>query len=103
MAKRQDPSRSKERQRSLISPAAQRTLMFLGLAVTGVIFAIGLILPGRGLIADTLRDVIAPWFGGGRWFLPPLLIATGVWVERRAAVSSRPLLRVLLGALGFAA
>ncbi|MEY4666783.1 MAG: hypothetical protein RIQ87_563 [Chloroflexota bacterium] len=103
MAKRQDSSRSKERQKSLISPAAQRTLIFLGLAVTGVIFAIGLILPGRGLIADTLRDVIAPWFGGGRWLLPPLLIATGVWVERRAAASSRPLLRVLLGALGFAA
>jgi DNA segregation ATPase FtsK/SpoIIIE-like protein len=64
--------------------------------VTGVVLAVGLILPGRGLLADALRDVLAPWFGAGRWMLPPALIAFGVWYERSGEKSARDALRALL-------
>ncbi len=80
----------------LISGAAARTLVFLAFAVTGVVLAVGLILPGRGLLADALRDVLAPWFGAGRWILPPALIAFGVWYERSGEKSARDALRALL-------
>lgn len=43
-----------------MSGAAVRTLIFLAFAVTGVVLAVGLILPGRGLLADALRDILAP-------------------------------------------
>ncbi len=80
----------------LVSGAAARTLAFLAFAVTGVVLAVGLILPGRGLLADALRDVLAPWFGAGRWMLPPALIAFGVWYERSGEKSARDALRALL-------
>jgi len=80
----------------VISSAAARTLIFLVFAVTGVVLAVGLILPGRGLLADALRDVLAPWFGAGRWMLPPALIAFGVWFERSGEKSARDVLRALL-------
>ena len=80
----------------VISGAAARTLVFLAFAVTGVVLAVGLILPGRGLLADALRDVLAPWFGAGRWMLPPALIAFGVWFERSGEKSARDALRALL-------
>ncbi len=80
----------------VISGAAARTLVFLVFAVTGVVLAVGLILPGRGLLADALRDVLAPWFGAGRWMLPPALIAFGVWYERSGEKSARDALRALL-------
>ena len=80
----------------VISGAAARTLVFLAFAVTGVVLAVGLILPGRGLLADALRDVLAPWFGAGRWMLPPALIAFGVWYERSGEKSARDALRALL-------
>ena len=80
----------------VISGAAARTLVFLAFAVTGVVLAVGLILPGRGLLADALRDVLAPWFGAGRWMLPPALIAFGVWYERSGEKSAREALRALL-------
>ena len=80
----------------LISAAAARTLVFLAFAVTGVVLAVGLILPGRGILADALRDVLAPWFGAGRWLLPPALIAFGVWYERSGEKSARDALRAIL-------
>ena len=80
-----------------VSSAAVRTLVFLGFAVTGVVLAVGLILPGRGLLADALRDILAPWFGAGRWLLPPALIAFGVWLERRAEMSRLSLFHAILG------
>ena len=80
----------------IISGAAARTLIFLACAVTGVVLAVGLILPGRGLLADALRDVLAPWFGAGRWLLPPALIAFGLWYERSGEKTARDVLRALL-------
>jgi indolepyruvate ferredoxin oxidoreductase len=78
-----------------VSGAAARTLVFLAFAVTGVVLAVGLILPGRGLLADALRDILAPWFGAGRWLLPPALIAFGIWFERRAEKSRASILRAI--------
>ena len=97
MAKRGGESTSRQTRRSpFASRSALRTLLSLAFAVTGVIFAIGLILPGRGALADVLRDKLAPWFGAGRWLVPVLLIGFGVWIERRAATASRVPLRIAL-------
>ncbi len=92
MARRTRESHS----RHIISGAVVRTLIFLAFAVTGVVLAVGLVLPGRGLLADALRDVLAPWFGAGRWLLPPALIAFGIWLERGGEKSTRDLIRALL-------
>ncbi|MGI9096324.1 MAG: DNA translocase FtsK 4TM domain-containing protein [Candidatus Limnocylindrus sp.] len=78
------------------SSSALRTIIFLAFAVTGVVLAVGLLLPGRGLLADALRDVIAPWFGAGRWILPPALIGFGIWYERRAESATRLQIRITL-------
>jgi DNA segregation ATPase FtsK/SpoIIIE-like protein len=100
MAKRGGESTGREARRGpLASRSALRTLLSLAFAVTGVIFAVGLILPGRGALADVLRDVLAPWFGAGRWLVPVLLIGFAVWIERRAATASRVPLRIALSLL----
>ena len=65
-----------------VSPDVVRSLVGLVLLVVGAVLLIGLMLPGRGALTDGLRDFIAPWFGAGRWVLPLLLIATGIYVER---------------------
>ena len=97
MARRSRTTRSHDGGGSrIVSGAAARTLVFLLFAVTGVVLAVGLILPGRGLLADALRDLLAPWFGAGRWILPPVLIGFGVWLERRATSSAHAVLRATL-------
>jgi DNA segregation ATPase FtsK/SpoIIIE, S-DNA-T family len=100
MAKRGEESTGRQTRRGpLASRSALRTLISLAFAVTGVIFAVGLVLPGRGALADVLRDVLAPWFGAGRWLVPVLLIGFAVWIERRAATASRVPLRIALSLL----
>ena len=100
MAKREGKSGGRLVRRSpLASRSALRTLLSLAFAVTGVIFAVGLILPGRGALADVLRDVLAPWFGAGRWLVPVLLIGFAIWIERSAATTSRVPLRIVLSLL----
>ena len=97
MAKRGGESSGRQTRRGpLASRSALRTLLSLAFAVTGVIFAVGLILPGRGALADVLRDVLAPWFGAGRWLVPVLLVGFAVWIERRLATASRVPLRIAL-------
>ena len=104
MAKRGVGSVGRQSRRSpLASRSALRTLLSLAFAVTGVIFAVGLILPGRGALADVLRDVLAPWFGAGRWLVPMLLIVFAVWIERRSAAASRIPLRIGLSVLALIA
>ena len=104
MAKRGVGSVGRQTRRSpLASRSALRTLLSLAFAVTGVIFAVGLILPGRGALADVLRDVLAPWFGAGRWLVPMLLIVFAVWIERRSAAASRIPLRIGLSVLALVA
>ena len=100
MAKRGGESTGRQARRSpLASRSALRTLLSLAFAVTGVIFAVGLVLPGRGALADVLRDVLAPWFGAGRWLIPALLIGFAIWIERRSASASRVPLRIALSLL----
>ena len=100
MAKRGGESAGRQTRRGpLASRSALRTLLSLAFAVTGVIFAVGLILPGRGALADVLRDVLAPWFGAGRWLVPVLLISFAIWIERRSASASRVPLRIALSLL----
>lgn len=89
--------------RPLASRSALRTLLSLSFAVTGVIFAVGLLLPGRGALADVLRDVLAPWFGAGRWAIPVLLVGFAIWIERRSATASRVPLRIALSLLAVVA
>ena len=104
MAKRGGEVASRgKRQSPLATRSALRTLVSLAFAVTGVIFAVGLLLPGRGAVADILRDVLAPWFGAGRWFVPVVLIMFAVWIERRASTSSRVRLRIGLALLAIVA
>ena len=104
MAKRggQGARRTSERP-ALASRSALRSLISLSCAVTGVIFAVGLLLPGRGALADLLRDVLAPWFGAGRWAIPVLLIVLGLWIERRSATSTRAPLRIALSIVALVA
>ncbi|HYM83254.1 MAG TPA: DNA translocase FtsK 4TM domain-containing protein, partial [Candidatus Dormibacteraeota bacterium] len=65
------------------------------LLVAGAVLLIGQFFPG-GVLTDWIRNVIAPWFGSGRWALPFLLIGAGVYVERATGPRSGwP--RVLLG------
>ncbi len=104
MAKRGGESTGRQTRRGpLASRSALRTLFSLAFAVTGVIFAVGLALPGRGALADVLRDVLAPWFGAGRWLVPVLLISFAVWIERRSASASRVPLRIALSLLALVA
>ena len=100
MAKRGGESTGRQTRRgTLASRSALRTLLSLVFAVTGVIFAVGLALPGRGVLADELRNQLAPWFGAGRWLVPVLLISFAVWIERRSASASRVPLRIALSLL----
>ncbi len=64
-----------------VQPDVVRSLVGLGLLVLGVITLIALALPGEGTLTTWWRDFFAPWFGTGRWALPFLLLAAGVYVE----------------------
>ena len=65
-----------------ISPDVARSLVGIVLLATGAVTLIALALPGQGRLTDLWRDWIAPWFGTGRWLLPFVLLAAGVYVER---------------------
>ncbi len=65
-----------------VAPEVIRSIVGIVLMVLGAILLIGLILPGKGVLTDWIRDIFAPWFGTGRYLLPFLLLALGIYVER---------------------
>ena len=82
-----------------ISPDVARSLVGIAILVIGVITLVALILPGQGRLTDLWRNAVAPWMGAGRWFLPPLLIVAGIYVQQAKGVGGRWGV-ALLGALG---
>jgi S-DNA-T family DNA segregation ATPase FtsK/SpoIIIE len=72
---------SRSRSTPRVQPDVVRSLVGLGLLVLGVITLIALALPGEGTLTTWWRDFFAPWFGTGRWALPFLLLAAGMYVE----------------------
>ena len=82
-----------------ISPDVARSLVGIAILVIGVITLVALILPGQGRLTDLWRNAVAPWMGAGRWFLPPLLIVAGIYVQQARGVGGRWGV-ALLGALG---
>jgi S-DNA-T family DNA segregation ATPase FtsK/SpoIIIE len=87
-----------------LSPAVGRSLVGLTLLVLGAILLIAIALQGQGKLTDAVRDIIAPYFGAGRFLLPFLLLAAGWYVEwGPGQAPGAPWGRTLLGlAIAFA-
>ena len=58
-----------------------RWVLALAMQMVGVTLLIGLTIP-NGKLTDWELGVVAPWFGTARWFLPPILIVLGYYLER---------------------
>ena len=86
-----------------LSPAVVRSLVGLTLLVLGAVLLIAIALQGQGKLTDAVRDVIAPYFGTGRFLLPFLLLLAGWYLEWGPGKEPEaPWLRTLLGlALAF--
>ena len=80
-----------------VSPDVARSLVGIALLATGAVTLIALALPGQGRLTDLWRDWIAPWFGTGRWLLPFVLLAAGIYVERARTRSGGWEVRLLGG------
>ncbi len=70
-----------------VSPDVTRSLVGIALLVLGAVTLIALLLPGRGALTDWWRNMIAPWFGSGRWLLPFALLGVGLSVQRARGVA----------------
>ncbi len=79
---RRTPRRAPGRGMPRLSPDVTRSIVAVVLLVLGVVVLVGLLLPGKGALSDWIVNVIAPWFGSGRWLLPVFLIGLGVVIER---------------------
>ncbi len=77
--------------------------MAVVLLVLGAVILIGLVFQGRGALTDWILNVIAPWFGSGRWLLPLVLIGLGVWLERAGGVRAGWLRTLAGSAVAYAA
>jgi S-DNA-T family DNA segregation ATPase FtsK/SpoIIIE len=86
-----------------LSPDVTRSLVAVVLLVLGAVILIGLVFQGRGALTDWILNVIAPWFGSGRWLLPLVLIGLGVWLERAGGVRAGWLRTLAGSAVAYAA
>jgi S-DNA-T family DNA segregation ATPase FtsK/SpoIIIE len=89
-----------------ISPAVVRSLAGIILLVMGAVTLIALVLPGQGALTDLWRNLAVPFFGTGRWLLPPVLLVAGWYLEWGpgrvpGAPWGRTLLGIILGYAGF--
>ncbi len=64
-----------------LSATVTRSIVAITFLVLGIVILVGLLLPGKGALTDWILNVIAPWFGSGRWLLPFLLIGLGGYLE----------------------
>jgi len=81
------PRRAPRRTRSRpplgrVNPEVVRSIVAIVFLVLGIVVLVGLLLPGKGALTDWILNVIAPWFGAGRWLLPFLFIGLGIHLER---------------------
>ena len=65
-----------------VNPDVIRSIVAIVFLVLGIILLVGLLLPGKGALTDWILQVVAPWFGAGRWLLPFLFIGLGIHLER---------------------
>ncbi len=72
-----------------VNPEVVSDLVGITFLVVGIVTLIALLLPGKGQLTDLWRNLIAPWFGTGRWLLPPILILAGLYIGRVRGDSSR--------------
>ncbi len=87
-----------------VSPEVARSLVGIFLLALGAVTLIALALPGgEGTLTKWWRDSFAPWFGTGRWLLPFVLLAAGVYVERAASTGGGWQLTLVGSAIAFAA
>ncbi|MGH2511808.1 MAG: hypothetical protein ACRDGQ_03880, partial [Candidatus Limnocylindrales bacterium] len=108
-APRRTPSRSTRGRRGggggvQVNPEVVRSLVGIAFLVVGIVTLIALLLPGHGQLTDLWAHLIAPWFGTGRWLLPPILIAAGLYIQRARGDGGRwglALLGVVLAYVGF--
>jgi len=84
-----------------LNPEVVRSLVGIAILVVGIVTLIALLLPGRGQLTDLWRNLIAPWFGTGRWLLPPILIVAGLFVQRARGEGSRWGLALLGAAVAY--
>jgi len=65
-----------------VNPEVVRSIVAIVFLIVGIVLLVGLLLPGKGALTDWILQVIAPWFGAGRWLLPFLLVGLGIYLER---------------------
>ncbi|HLY15113.1 MAG TPA: DNA translocase FtsK [Candidatus Limnocylindrales bacterium] len=105
-APRRTPSRSAPRRRGgggnlNVNPEVVRSVVGIAILVVGLVTLIALLLPGKGQLTDLWRNLIAPWFGTGRWLLPPILIVAGLFVQRARGDGGRWGLALLGAAVSY--
>ena len=84
-----------------MNPEVVRSVVGIAILVVGLVTLIALLLPGRGQLTDLWRNLIAPWFGTGRWLLPPILIVAGLFVQRARGDGGRWGLALLGAAVSY--
>ena len=81
-----------------ISAEVARSLVGIFLLGLGAVTLIALALPGEGSLTDWWRNLSVPFFGTGRWLLPPVLLIAGWYVEwGPGRMAGAPWGRTLLG------
>ncbi len=86
-----------------VSPEVMRSIVGIALLAIGAVTLIALALPGEGTLTTWWRNAFAPFFGAGRWVLPFLLLAAGVYVERARGAGGGWQLTLVGAAIAFVA